>query len=321
MYVDHTVNGYTTDVTEAVSKAQQGMVTVTSYMETERIRSISGIIYSSSGEGCDILTNARIIEEDVRITVRFDNGIELDAEVLGSDAKSDLAVLRTHPEFQAEPMHLTDSDRIKQGEYMITVSGRRTDTLHSTVSFGVVSSPGQMFRAGDESSSPWLLSVIESDASLNQTNTGGPLLNLSGEVSAVLSQALTSYSASAGMIYGVCSNEARLIADEIRRDREVIRGYLGASGTNIEEMEVYQKSALNMSLEQIDGIYIIFVAVGSPAEEAGVLEGDILTGINETEIGNSRELMEMLYSLSPEETVQLHLIRQGETMTLEAVLK
>jgi serine protease Do len=320
-YINHTVNSYATDVTAIASGAQPGLVSVTSYLETERVRTITGIIYESANDHCDILTNARILEDDVSVTVRFDNGIELDAIVLGSDSRSDIALLRTYPEFIAEPMKFTDSDKVNQGEYMVAVGSRRADTQHNTVSFGVVSQPGYMNRPGDETTPPWILSVIESDASINLTNTGGPLLNLSGEIAAVLSQTLTTAASTTGMSYGVTANEIQLIVKDIYESGYATRAYLGVIGIDVADMELYQKSALNLSLDQITGVYIHYVAPDSPAEAAGVAVGDILTGIGEHEISNRADLMRTLYDMNPEDSTTLTIIHGQNTVELPAVMR
>ncbi len=320
-YVNNTVNGYTTDVTNMADAAQEKLVVVTSYMGTERTRSISGIIYESRPGECDILTNARIIENEVSLSVRFDNGIELDAEVIGSDPKADLALLRTHPDFMADPVRLTDSDRIKPGEYVIAIGGRHPETRHSTVSFGVVSEPGQMLRTRDDTSGPWLLNVVESDVALNQTNTGGPLLNLSGEMTALLSSALSSAANSTGMAYGTAANEIRLIASQLKEYGEVRRGYLGVSGMNVSDMEVYLKSAMDLNLDQTDGIYISYVATASPAETAGIQEGDVLVAVDGEQIENGAQLTELLYTHQPEDVLSVQVIRKGEDVTLNPVLE
>ena len=320
-YINHTVNSYATDVTAIASSAQPGLVSVTSYLEAEWVRTITGIIYESAADHCDILTNARILEDDVSVTVRFDNGIELDAIVLGSDSRSDIALLRTYPEFIAEPMKFTDSDKVHQGEYMVAVGSRRADTQHNTVSFGVVSQPGFMNRPGDETDPPWVLSVIESDASINQTNTGGPLLNLSGEIAAILSQTLTTAASTTGMSYGVAANEIQLIVKDIYESGYATRGYLGVTGMDVSEMELYRKSALNLSLDQITGVYIYYVAAGSPAEEAGIAVGDILTGIGEETVGNHADLMRILYGMNPEDSTTLQIIRGQNTIELPVVMK
>lgn len=320
-FINNTVSGYTTDVTETAAAVRKGLVTAASYVGDERVRVLSGFVYASGNGNCDIMTNARILEEDARLTVRFDNGIELDAELIGADPRCDLALLRTHPEFPVEPLKLTDSDLLKQGEYVLAVSGRRIETMLSTVTFGVVSSPGVILRTGDENNSAWLLNVVESDIALNQTNSGAPLLNLSGEVTAMLSQTLTSFTGASGMSCGITANEMKRIAGELYGDGTVTRGYLGVSGMNIADMEVYLKSSLNLNLEQTAGIYVHYVAPGSPAETAGVQSGDILTGIDDAAVRNNGQLLDLLYQKEPGTAVVLNLVRAGSELTLNAVLE
>ncbi len=318
--VNNTVNGYTTDITKIAASTQAKIVTVTAYMEDTAAHTASGIIYSSNEDETDILTTARILNDADRVTVTFDNGIELTAEIIGSDAQTDLSLLKTTPEFEADPIVFTDSDSVQSGEYVIAIGGRRIDSGIGTVSFGVVSASGNMLRTADETSPAWIVNIMECDVSGNQSNSGAPIVNLSGEVTGILSTNLTTVAASSGMVYAVSSNEAVIVAEQLKANGTVQRGYLGVYGKNVSEMENYQKSALNIMLDQADGVYVQSIAVGSPAD-GQLVEGDIIVDIDGQPIADTASLLKHLYTHVSGDLETVTIVRDSSEQTISVSLE
>ncbi|MCH4207354.1 MAG: S1C family serine protease [Solobacterium sp.] len=319
--VNNTVNGYTTDITKTAAAAQSKIVTVTAYSNGEVLRSMSGVVYSSDSSETDILTNAKVLADADTVTVRFDNSVELQAGIAGSDDDTDLALLKTNPSFDVTPITFTDSDSVQEGEYVIAIGGRRADSGAGTVSFGVVSSSGHLLRESAEAGSSWIVSVMESDVSINQSNTGGPIVNLSGELVGVLSSSLSSAAGNSGMAYAVSANEAKKVAEQLKSTGTVTRGYLGVSGTNVSEMETYQKNALNIMLDQTTGVYIEQVQENSPASISGIAVGDIITEIDDVPVEDEKVLMSVLYSHIPGDLVNVTLIRGGTSQSVSVTLE
>jgi len=319
--MNNTINGYTTDVTKVAAAAKSRIVTVTAWKENEQLRIASGIIYYSDSGETDILTNARVLLDADRVMVRFDSSVELQAVIAGSDSQTDLALLKTQPSFEATPLTLTDSDVLHQGEYVIAMGGRRSDSGAGTVSFGVASSASTLERPGDAGAAAWIDSVLESDISLNPSNSGGPLLNLSGEAVGILSSNLSSAAGNSGMAYAITSNEARLVAEQLRTAGAVTRGYLGVTGRNVSGMENYEKNALSVMLDQTTGVYVMSVAADSPAMTAEIIPGDIILAVDDAAVASTADLLNALYKHKPEDEVSLTVLRGQEVQAISAVLK
>lgn len=319
--VNNTVNGYTTDITATASAAQAKTVTVISYNDTVQSGSVSGIIYRSTANGVYICTNATVTSSENRIEVLFDNGEQMQAEIVGSDSALDLAVLLVHPEFEVQAFSLGDSGVLKQGEYVISVGGRKADMQSGAVSFGVVSLPLQMQRGTAEEGNETIVDVMETDTSVGTSNSGGALLNLSGELVGMLSRTLTSGNANTGMSYALSVSEMSLAADEIISSGTAVRGYLGVIGRDVSELAVYQKSSKGIPLDTDSGVYVMDVPEDSPAAEAGIRSTDVIMAVNDEAVSGISALRKLLYKMEPGMEIKVSILREGTENTVNVTLR
>ncbi len=309
----HTVNGYTTDVTEAAALVQPSIVEITARNEDmERIS--SGFVYETSETDCFIVTSYNALISTTDLTVCFDNGIEVEAALLGYDELTDVALLLTRPGFTTTPIELGDSDLVSQGEYVISMGCRESDTQRSLISFGVVSKTSMMLTTNEEDA--WIVDTLVTDTELTRVSYGGPLVNISGQLIGMMSYALSVNNGASGMNSALTSNELALVVSELRSSEGMTRTYLGVIGRNVEELEVYEKSAMNMTLDTSTGVVVTYVEEGSPAQISGIEKNDVITGINDTTVETVSDLKRLLYDLSEEEDVSIRLIREGESLTL-----
>ena len=270
-------------------------------------RIFSGVIYASSDNECWILTTAENIADGNTYFVTFDSGITIQADSAVSDPSSDIALLLCHPSFPTTAIEIGDSSAVKEGEYVIAVGSHPIENQSGSVSFGVVSLPGQVFRPGTEDRQPWITEVFTTDAEIARTGSGGPLINLSGQL--------------IGMISSFASSEILYAAKELQEDGAVTRGYLGADAANVSSLALYQKSAWNLSLDLVDGVLVTVVEPDSPAEEAGIQAGDVIMSINETAIHSADDLKQFLYNSASGDTVTVSLSRQSAAVTMTATLQ
>ncbi len=296
------------------------MVMITAIGADERETYASGVIYQSNATETYIVSNASVVDGAEAVKVTFDNFVEMDAEVIGTDPLSDIVLLSVHPEFTADAIQLGNSLLVKPGEYVFSLTGRNPRTQSSTTSFGVVSMEAQLPREIGEDSS-WIISTYMTDTVFSEYSTGAPVLNLDGEMIGMLSRRLSRLETSANLSCAVSIQEIRLICDSLIRTGSVDRGYLGVIGRNISEMTVYEKNTLGISLDQNTGIYCTGVEDGSPAEGMGITEGYILLAADEEELTNLTRLKEVLYRHLPEETLVIDLIANGAEMSVSVVLK
>ncbi len=311
---ENTVNGYTTDVTEVVSSTQGSVVTIVVRNEESERRS-SGIIYGNEENAIYILTGTDILEGADTVAVRFDSGIELSAQVVGRDKVAKVGLLRLEPPFDTLSIKLGDSGLISQGEYVIAMGGRRTDTESAMVTFGIAGTPGERQL---NTQSTWTCDVIESDIIVTSNDIGGPLLNISGELLGMI--VATPMGGSASMGYAISVNELRLIFAQLKEGKDVQRGALGTTVRSINTLRAYQKSARNIHLDMTTGVLITNVLAGSAAD--GILkEGDVLDTMDGETIRDAFDLRTKLYGHKAGDTVVFGMIRDGSSQSVTAVLQ
>lgn len=311
---ENTVNGYTTDVTEVVSSTQGSVVTIVARNEESERRS-SGIIYGNEENSIYILTGTDILEGADTVAVRFDSGIELSAQVVGRDKVAKVGLLRLEPPFDTLSIKLGDSGLISQGEYVIAMGGRRTDTESAMVTFGIAGTPGERQL---NTQSTWTCDVIESDIIVTSNDIGGPLLNISGELLGMI--VATPMGGSASMGYAISVNELRLIFAQLKEGKDVQRGALGTTVRSINTLRAYQKSARNIHLDMTTGVLITNVLAGSAAD--GILkEGDVLDTMDGETIRDAFDLRTKLYGHKAGDTVVFGMIRDGSSQSVTAVLQ
>lgn len=316
--VNNTIEGYTTDITKTAADAMQKMVSVSSV--TEQGESIcSGVIYMVMGTDTWILTSARSVNPDASVSVRFDNGISCEAEFRGKDDLTDIALYLTHPDFAAEPIQVGSSGNLKQGEYVIALSGRDLHTQSGDVSFGVTAKTAQKYRTKADTGEEWISEAVFPDIAMTSQMEGGALINLSGQLVGMLTNVYGNERN--GLAAAAGTGDIIQAADEIRRAGSVERGFLGTVTRDIRELELYQKSAMNLPLDRNTGLVVVEVLEDSPAEAAGLQANDIIESADDVLLSAPDSLRKVLYSRAPGDTIELDVIRGGTETAITVTLK
>ncbi len=256
----------------------------------------SGFIVDRSGY---ILTNAHVVEDASRITVRLHSGEEFVAKVIGSDEETDLAVLKIDAGRDLPIVKLADSDKARVGDWVLAIGS--PFGLAQTVTAGIIS---QTQRETPYASV--FQKFIQTDAAINRGNSGGPLVNMDGEVIGVNSQIATSTGDYNGIGFALPSKEAAFVYRQILENGKVKRGYLGVSLDSVkpEFAKVY-------GFDEPKGAIILNVAdTKSAAAKAGLLANDIIVGFNGEEVKNAQDLIAKVASTSPDQTVNLTYLRE-----------
>ena len=316
--VNNKLEGYTTDITETVKKVRPHIVTVTSSAE-ERDAVFSGVIYEVDGKGVWILSCGETVRETATYSVRFDNGLSCEAELSGYDSLTDLALFLAHPEFEVRKIDRAAISSLNPGEYVIAMGARNLHTASGQIAFGVVSSPGMYLRGSESAGQEWLAETVLSDITILEESGGGPLVNLSGQMIGVLSPGISTGYRGASMALAV--SEAVMAAEELRNEGVVTRGYLGVITGSVADLELYQKSAMNISLDVGSGLYISEVEPGSPAEAAGLLVNDVILSAQDKELSSPAALQRLLYDNAPGETLSMSVQREETVITVTAELR
>ncbi len=316
-YVSNTIQGYTTDLTETAEKVMSKLVTV-SVVSEQSEQTYSGVIYSVMGTDTWILTTAKAAAEEAELFVRFDNGLTTAAQLQGSDALTDICLLKTHPDFPAEPVEAGSSAALKHAEYIIAMGGRNLHTQSGDCSFGIVSRAGQKYRSLAEAEQEWIVEFVSTDAVVSPVMDGGILVNLSGQMVGMLSGNVSEKN---GMAAAVGMSELSLACDEIRRSQEVTRGYLGVITKDVRELELYQKSAMNLPLDLNYGLVVMEVLDRSPAQEAGIQPNDVIQSADDVLMSAPDALRKVLYSHEGGDLIELDVIRGDMTAQMTVTLR
>ena len=254
-----------------------------------------------------ILTNHHVVEGADQIQITLLNEETLDAEVIGSDPETDIAVLRVDPDSLID-IPIGDSEAVEVGDFVIAIGN--PFGLGHTVTSGIVSALGRtgISRNGYED-------FIQTDASINPGNSGGALVNMRGELVGINSAIISRTGGNVGIGFAVPSELARSIMRQILDFGEVRRGLLGVSIQTIDS-----ESAMALGAEVESGALVSSVEPGSAAEDAGIEVDDIIVSINGERIDDSRELRNAIGLKGSGERVRIELVRDGKTQSLTAEL-
>jgi len=267
----------------------------------------SGFFISASGE---ILTNHHVIEDADQIRVRLANEDEYGVEVVGIDPATDIALLRViEPDREFDALALGNSAAVRVGEWVMA-AGNPLNMEH-TVTVGVVSAKGRSLGLSAESSS--FENFIQTDAAINFGNSGGPLVDLRGNVVGI-NTAINAAGQNIG--FAIPVDVARRILPQLRENGRVVRGYLGVSINNLSRSE-----AEAFGLSSSDGALVEQVVPGHAAEKAGVRHGDVIVSVDGEMLEDTRELIDTISAMPPGTEVELGIIRNGKRQDLKVTLE
>ena len=266
----------------------------------------SGVIVDAD-EGL-LLTNAHVVANAEQITVRLMNGTETEAKVVGVDPDTDIAALRIASTGLAE-IPIGKPSTLRVGDFVVAIGN--PFGLEQTVTLGIVSALGRrgLGIEGYEN-------FIQTDASINPGNSGGALVNLAGELVGINTAIVTPSQGSAGIGFAIPVDMAMTIADQLVRDGQVQRGQLG-----IIIQDVTPDIARALDLDAPGGALITQVMPGGPAEAAGLQPRDVIVALDGLKVPDAAALRFQIGLRAPDRTVALDILRAGERMSVEAILR
>lgn len=265
----------------------------------------SGVIVRRDGNTYYVLTNAHVIGEADSIIVTLDDGREYEADLVGSDERKDLALVSMETRDELQVATFGDSNTLRVGDWVVAIGS--PFGFQSTVTAGIVSALGR--RGGPAGN---ISDFIQTDASINRGNSGGALVNLRGEVVGINTWITSQTGGSVGLGFSIPINNVKGAVDDFIELGSVRYGWLGVSIRSVP-----RAMAEDLRLPSTEGALVYHVFQGSPADEAGLLPGDFVTRINETEIEDSDQLVLMVGDLAVDEIATFRVIRQGEERTVE----
>ena len=264
----------------------------------------SGFIFTPDGF---ILTNSHVVHGVTKIEVTLSDGRTCQADLIGDDPDTDLAVIRINSP-NLVPAHLGEAQKISVGQLVIAIGNPYG--FQYTVTAGVVSALGRSLRA---QSGRLMDDVIQTDAALNPGNSGGPLVNSRGEVIGVNTAMILP---AQGICFATSIDTAKFVASRLIRDGKVSRSYIGLAGQNV---PLPRRIVRYYNLAVESGILVVSYDENSPAKKAGVLEGDLIVGFCDQPIAGIDDLHKLLTEERIGRKSSLVVIRRTEKLTLEVV--
>ena len=283
----------------------------------------SGVVYKKEAGKAYIVTNQHVIENASRVEVSLSDGTRLEAEVLGHDRLTDLAVLVVDGEKVTKVAKLGNSDAITLGEPVIAIGNPLGLEFFGSVTQGIISGTERMIPvAYDRNGNPqWEADVIQTDAAINPGNSGGALINLRGEVIGINSMKI-SQSRVEGIGFAIPINAAKPIIEDLEVHSEVRRPYMGIELASLSEVSLqHQRNTLKLSEDVTGGIVVIAAEPSSPADKAGLTRYDVIVKLDGKEVKNTLELRKYLYNEKKiGDTMKVTYYRNGEIRETEITL-
>ncbi|MCC1495604.1 DegQ family serine endoprotease [Alcanivorax sp. 1008] len=264
----------------------------------------SGFLISADGF---ILTNHHVVADASRIIVRLQDGSEKEATLVGSDPRSDLALLQIDGK-DLPSVKIGSSKNLKVGEWVLAIGA--PFGFESTVTAGIVSAKGRSLPSEN------YVPFIQTDVAINPGNSGGPLFNLEGEVIGINSQIVSRNGGFMGLSFAIPIDMAMEVVAQLKDKGRVSRGWLG-----VLIQPVDRELAQSFGLEKPAGALVSQVMAGSPAEKAGFQVGDVVVEFNGQEIGHSGQLPQVVGLLAPGTRAEAVVVRDGKRKTLKVTVE
>ena len=271
----------------------------------DRRRDSSGSGFVISADGL-IVTNNHVIEEATGLVVTLGDRTYR-AEVVGTDPATDIALLKIEPKGELDFLPLADSEQLRVGDWVMVIGSPLR--LENSVSVGVVSAKGRSIDITPDSS---LENFIQTDAAINFGNSGGPLVDLTGAVVGIATA--INYGAE-NIGFAVPVNTLKNVLPQLRDSGSVRRGYLGV---NIDDLDHDEAEAFGLT--DTDGALVTQILPDSPSEKAGLRHGDVILEVDGHQIRDNRELIDLISSMPPDQTVELGIWRGGKKISKEVTL-
>ena len=262
----------------------------------------SGFIIDREGH---ILTNNHVVEKADKITVTLADESEVEATLIGTDPKSDVALIKINVDHDLPVVEMGDSAALEVGEWVIAIGN--PFGLTQTVTVGVVSATGRSRVGINEYEN-----FIQTDAAINPGNSGGPLLNIHGQVVGINSALYSRTGGYMGIGFAIPINMAKFINEQLMNNGKVTRGYLGVGIQDVDE-----SLAESFGLEKAGGVLITDVQDDTPASRAGVKSQDVLVKLNGVDLQDTQDLRNRIAQTIPGTTVMIDIIRDGKPVELK----
>ena len=304
---------------KSVEKVYDAVVAVEDYEDGAVANTGTGFVYKTDNSYGYILTNEHVLGKAKNIKVIISSGEEIKAKVLGKDEYLDLAVLQIAKKYVSQIVTIGSSEKMNLGDTVFTVGSPLGTSYRGSVSSGILSGKDRMVSTSVSKSNnyDWVMSVLQIDAPLNPGNSGGPLLNVGGEVVGICSLKLVDDNIE-GMGFAIPIEYAMSHVQSLEKGIKIKWPLLGIKMEDITDTNLQNNG---ISLDSVkEGVIVTDVTKGTGADKGGIQKGDIIVKINDAKVKDIAYLRYELYQYQSGDTIKVTLIRKGTTKTVKVVL-
>ena len=300
-------------ISSSVDKVYNSTLAITASKGGSVLSTGTGFIYKKSGDKAYIMTNNHVIENADKVMVEFnDNDKKIEAKVIGSDKYADIAVL-TIKDDNYEIVEIGDNETLKLGDTIFTVGSPMGLTYKGTVTKGILSGKDRMVEVSisNSTTTDYYMKVMQIDAAVNPGNSGGPLCDVSGKVIGIISLKIVQDEVE-GMGFAIPIEDALKYASIIEDGGEIVRPYIGISMLDLTNEYYLWQNRITIPEDIDEGVAIVSVENGSPADKGGLKKGDIIVAIGEEETSSIAEFRYELYKHEVGEKIDITYYRSGK---------
>ena len=324
-----------TDISEAVKKVQNAVVSVITYAESSssvindessndesQISSEgSGVIYKKDGKSAYLVTNTHVLNGSTNVDILLADGNKVPGEVVGSDVYSDISVVKISSEKVTDVAEFGDSGSLTVGETAIAIGSPLGTEYANSVTQGIISSLGRNVTLQSENGENISTTALQTDAAINPGNSGGPLINIQGQVIGITSSKISTNGQTSveGMGFAIPSNDVVNIINQLEKNGTVTRPALGIQMMDLSNLTTSDFSKLNLPSSVKSGILVRSVQQGMPAD-GKLQKNDVITKVDNTDVESTSDLQSALYKHSIGDEVEITYYRDGKSQTVKIKL-
>ena len=306
------VNVIDDGISEGIKNVYNSVVVVESYKNGSSISTGSGFSFKKDNEYNYIMTNHHVISSASEIIITLEDGSEINAELVGSDAYSDIAVLKVKNEEKLLVSKIGVTSDIDVGDTVFAVGSPMGKSFANTVTRGILSGKNRMVETTiSGTNEDWIMNVMQTDAAINPGNSGGPLCNVSGEVIGINSLKIVKSSVE-GLGFAIPIEDALSYAESIIKNGKIVRGYIGIKMLNANETFQLMRNNIVIDKDVTSGVVVVEVLKDSPASKSGLKSNDVIVKINDDEIKNISSFRYYLYKYNIGDTIKISVYRNGK---------
>lgn len=336
-----------TDVTSAIKKVSNSVVSVMNYQKQNSQSDFSsifggnsgsssandslqlssegsGVIYKKSGGDAYVVTNCHVIAGNSSLDVLLSGGQKVKATVVGYDEYTDLAVLKISSDHVKDVATFADSSKLTIGEPAIAVGSPLGSQFANTATEGILSATSRQVTLTQENGQTTSINAIQTDAAINPGNSGGALINIEGQVIGITQSKITTTEDGStsveGLGFAIPSNDVVNIINKLETDGKISRPALGIRMVDLSQLSTNDSSQLKLPSSVTGGLVVYSVQAGLPAATAGLKAGDVITKVGDTAVTSSTDLQSALYSHNINDTVKVTYYRDGKSATANVKL-